>query len=485
METQALIETRRVSRKRGLAAWVLGPVAAMWLLSAAPAPAQTADMQKILERLDRLEEQNKALAAEVQTLRAELAAARAPEPAPAASATAPEAGPSAAAAPAPSTEERLQVQESRTAELAASKVEASQRFPVRLSGMVLFNSFLNSSGSGAQEYTTIALPGGDRSGGASVRQTILGLDYSGPTVFGDGKVSGSMRMDFWSGSAPLNMEFRLRTATIGIDWKDRSFLVGVEKPLISPRDPESIAQVEVPPLSGAGNLWIWLPQARFEQDFHFADHTGAKAQVAIVGTHEVVASPASPYGPDASSSAYIEPMRPGIEARVELFTGGEDRRFEVASGVHHSISHVVYQSIASDVLSFDWLARPLRQIEFTGTFYTGQNVAPLGTGAIRQGFVAFSPDLLTAVHSEGGWGQLKLRASSRLWLNLFTGQQDDRNSQLAAGAIGKNVAYGANLFYRLAPNVLASFEASQTRTNYLGSGVLLNNHYDLALGYLF
>jgi len=483
METQALIETPRVSRKRSLAAWVLGPVAAVWLLSATPAPAQTADMQKILERLDRLEEQNKALAAEVQALRDQLAAAHAPEPAPAQSATPSE--PLAAAAPAPSAEERLQVQESRTAELAASKVEASQRFPVRLSGTVLFNSFRNSAGSGGQEYPTIALPDGDRSGGATVRQTILGLDYSGPTVFGGGKLSGSLRMDFWSGSAPLNMELRLRTATIGIDWKDRSFLVAVEKPLISPRDPESLAQVEVPPMSGAGNLWLWLPQARLEQDFHFTDRTGVKAQVAVIGTHEVVASPASPYEPDASASAYIEPMRPGIEARAELFTGGEDRRLEVASSVHHSISHVVYQSVACDVLSFDWLARPLRQIEFTGTFYTGQNVAPLGTGAIRQGVVAFGPDLLTAVHSEGGWGQLKLRASSRLWFNLFTGQQDDRNSQLAAGAIGKNVVYGANLFYRLSPNVLASFEASQTRTNYLGSGVLLNNHYDLALGYLF
>lgn len=483
MQTQAPIETRRPPRRRSLAAWALCPLAAMWILSARPAPAQTADMQKILERLDRLEEQNKALAAEVQALRDQLAAARAPESAPAQSATTSE--PPAAAAPGPSTEERLQVQESRTAELAASKVEASQRFPVRLTGMVLFNSFLNSSGSGGQEYSTIALPGETRSGGAGVRQTILGLDYSGPTVFGDGKVSGSVRMDFWSGSAPLNMEFRLRTATIGIDWKDRSFLVGIDKPLISPRDPESIAQVALPPLSGAGNLWLWLPQVRFNQDFHFTEHTGVKAQVAMIGTHEVAASPASPYGPDASSSAYIEPIRPGIEARAELFTGGEDRRLEVASSVHHSISHVIGQSIASDVLSFDWLARPLRQIEFTGTFYTGQNVAPLGTGAIRQGFVAFGPDLLTAVHSEGGWGQLKLRASSRLWFNLFTGQQDDRNSQLAAGAIGKNVVYGANLFYQLTPNMLASFEASQTRTNYLGSGILLNNHYDLALGYLF
>jgi len=463
METQALTENRRASRKLALCA-----TAALWLLSAASAPAQTADMQKVLERLDRLEEQNKALTAEVQALREQLAAASGPAP--------------AQSAP---TEERLQVQETRTAELAASKVEASQRFPLRLSGTVLFNTFLNSSGSGAQQYPTVALPGETRSGGATVRQTVLGLDYSGPHVFGDGKLSGSLRMDFWAGSAPINQELRLRTAIVSIDWKDRGFLVGVDKPLISPRDPESLAQVELPPLSGAGNLWLWLPQARFEQDFHFTSQTGLKAQVAGIGTHEVAASPASPYAAGASSSAYIEPIRPGIEARVELFTGGEDRRFEIASGVHHSVSHVLAQSLPSDVLSCDWLARPWRPIEFSGTFYSGQNVAPLGTGAIRQGFIAFGPELLASIHSVGGWGQLTLHASSRLWFNLFSGQQDDRNSQLAVGAIGKNLAYGANFFYRLAPNVLASFEASQTRTNYIGSGTLLNNHYDLALAYLF
>ena len=45
--------------------------------------------------------------------------------------------------------------------------------------------------------------------------------------------------------------------------------------------------------------------------------------------------------------------------------------------------------------------------------------------------------------------------------------------------------YGANLFYRLAPNVLAGWEVSQIRTTYLGQGIRINNHYDLALAYHF
>jgi hypothetical protein len=89
------------------------------------------------------------------------------------------------------------------------------------------------------------------------------------------------------------------------------------------------------------------------------------------------------------------------------------------------------------------------------------------------------------VHATGGWGQLALHPTSRLTFNLFTGQQDDRNRDLLPGFIAKNLAWGANAMYRLGPNVMAALEASQIRTNYLGTGVRLVNHYDLALAYLF
>ena len=56
----------------------------------------------------------------------------------------------------------------------------------------------------------------------------------------------------------------------------------------------------------------------------------------------------------------------------------------------------------------------------------------------------------------------------RLDLHLFSGQQDDRNDELGAGAIGKNLMFGANLYFRLAPNVLLGPEVSQSRTVYIG-----------------
>ncbi len=39
--------------------------------------------------------------------------------------------------------------------------------------------------------------------------------------------------------------------------------------------------------------------------------------------------------------------------------------------------------------------------------------------------------------------------------------------------------------YRVAPNVIVSLEGGQVRTAYYQSGNRLNDHYDLAIAYLF
>jgi hypothetical protein len=449
-------------------AWRFAAVAGLCALPVAPAWCQESpDLRQILDRLDRLEAQNQALTAEVHALREQLAAGGG-QPAP-------------IEAAAPTIEERLEVQETRTAEQAETKVEAAHRAPLRISGMALFNSYFNSNGGGAEYPTTVAA-GESSSAGATFRQSIVGLDYDGPQTFGGGKISGSLRLDLFGGTA-ADQYVRLRTASLGIDWATSSFQVGVEKPLISPREPDSLAQVGISPLSGAGNLWYWMPQARFTQDFRFSAQSGVRAQIAVVQTQEVAGSAASAYGSAPTSASNFESTRPGVEARLEFFTGA-DRRIEIAPGFHHSVSHVAGASVASDVYTVDWLVRPWRLLEFTGEAFAGQNVAPLGAGGLP-GIVVASFGSAVPVHSLGGWGQLTLHAAPRLWFNLFSGQQDDRNSDLPKGGIGENLAYGSNVFFRLAPNVLTSFEVSQVRTSYIGLRTLGSNHYDLALAYLF
>ena len=124
------------------------------------------------------------------------------------------------------------------------------------------------------------------------------------------------------------------------------------------------------------------------------------------------------------------------------------------------------------------------EVEFTGAFYKGQNVAHAGQRN-PTGLYTLTTGRPDAVDSIGGWGQFTVHAAPRIDLHLFTGQQDDQDRELSAGRIGKNLLYGGNLYYRLAPNVILGLEATQLRTKYIGQGFRINNHYDLALAYHF
>jgi hypothetical protein len=444
------------------------------LLPTVLAARQKSDLQQILERLERLEQENHNLAAEVRLLREELAVSRG-----AASSPSPSATSSPAAAP---LEERLAVQEQRIEEQSQTKVEASQRLPVTLTGMVLFNAWLNGRASGGQEYPTSASArSGDPSvGGATLRQSIIGLKFQGPTVWGGGQVNGSLYLDLFAGSASsLNHLVRLRVATVEIDWKNRSLILGQDKPIVAPREPNSLAQVGVSPLTAAGNLWLWEPQVRFEERVSLGRQAGLRLQAGVYQTSEP-----SYVSRGGDSAAIVPGPRPALEGRFEFWRQfGEGARIEIAPGFHTSTSHVAGVSVPSHLFTLDWLIQPISKVQFTGTFFHGQNAA--GIGGLHQGFTVFDDNHVKAIRATGGWAQLSYLATKRLSFNLQGGQENDRGVDLLKGDIHRNLMYAANAIYRLGPNVLLGLEASQVRTSYILGPSRLNNHYDLALGYLF
>src|SRR5580658_5279757 len=121
-----------------------------WCTTGGARAQDTSEMREILTRLDRLEKDNQALTAEIQALRQELAAATRPPNTVVPNATPPpEGSPGAttagqpAPASAPTAEETAAVQGNRIDELAQTKVEASQKFPLTVTGMLLFNGFVN------------------------------------------------------------------------------------------------------------------------------------------------------------------------------------------------------------------------------------------------------------------------------------------------------------------------------------------------------
>ena len=419
--------------------------------------AQTAqDLNKVLERLSRLEEENSRLRDEIRQLRDAVTRMQPSDT---------------------DIREKVDIHEQRIEEHAQTKVEASQRFPIRVTGMALFNTFYNTANANNQDIvTTAAAAPGRTVGAATFRQSVFGLEFHGPrTVFG-GTVRGSLNMDFYDGLTEGNIvPLRIRTAAIEINWKNTGLLAGIQKPIFNPREPNSLSYVVISPLTGSGNLWRWQPQVRLEQRLPFSSATGLTAQIGVLQTSEDFGAQAIPT---------LRRRRPGLEGRFELAHHFDDtRRIEIAPGFHTSTTQVAGASVPSRLVSFDWFANPWSRLEFSGFFFNGQNVHHFG--ALRQGFRILPAGGVIPVHSRGGWAQFTLLATDRLSFNVFGGVHDDRESDLLRGAIGRNHSHAANVMYRLAPNVVVSFEGMQIRTHYIGSGTRLFNRYDLALAYLF
>jgi hypothetical protein len=429
-----------------------------------------AQLARILERLDALEQQNRDLLSEVRTLREQVAKTN---PLPPPSETPPSEVP-----PSP-VEERLAVAEQRITDLSQSKLESEHRGPVQLTGMLLFNSFLNGAYAADRQDPVIAsLTSGPRSGGASLRQTVLGLKFQAPEKIAGIDVSGAAYMDFFAGTGTsLNQLLRLRVASIDFTRGDSTFTVAQDKPIVAPREPDSLAQVGLSPLTASGNLWLWQPQVRFEQRFHFGETAGLRAQVGSYETSERGNAP-------AEYTSSIGASRPSLEGRFVLWANsGQPAPFEIAPGFHVSDSHVGGFVIPSRIFTLDWQAPLGRMFTFTGSFFHGQNVGVIG--GLQQGVAEAGDNSLHTVHADGGWVQLKFQPTKRLTFNFYGGQEDDRNRDLTAGQISKNQTYAANAMYRIMSNVITGFEWSYLRTTYVGMGNRFNPHYDLAFAYLF
>ena len=439
------------------------------ILLAAGAYGQQAQLDQILQQLNQLQQENRKLHEEMDDLRRqfnelkegkrnELESAKPPE----------------------HLDEKLDVLNQRVEDLDTGKVDAAGHFPLKLTGLVLMNSYYYSGKTGGVDLPLVAAIGASQqAGGATFRNTEIGLVYSGSKSVLGGQMDGQLNLDFFGGT--LNQQnnlARIRTANIGLDWGQRSLTFALDKPILSPRNPDSLSQLGVPALANSGNLWLWQPQVRYEERLQFSDSAGLNARVGVYQTNDTFTG--------LPSLVRVSPSRPALQGRFEFFfDNGKGRRFEIAPGFHVSRSLAAGMSAQSYAVSLDWLIPLAPRVDWTGFAFTGQDLSGLGISGLHQGLIVRNGRLLP-VRTRGGWTQVTLHAASRLDLNLIAGLDDDNDRDLAPpNAIARNLTYLANLRFRLAPNVAVGPEIMQIRTNYLPSGILRVNRYDLALGYFF
>jgi hypothetical protein len=366
--------------------------------------------------------------------------------------------------------ERQAMQESQIATQEQSKVESESRYPVKITGLLLLNGFVNTSAVDMAATPTVALPGVGSSG-ASARQTILGFDARGPHLFG-ARSYADLRVDFdgspastgstmtYSGYYNANATLlRLRTAHAGLRWEHTEAYFSLDHPIFSPDMPTSLTAVAIPALAWSGNLWTWNPQVGINEDFGRSDSLGVRLQAALIDVGDAPLSPPAPISgisPATPPSSAEESRWPGAEARAELrgavVNNNEGRsHFGIGGYFAPHYSSLLGHGFDSWAGTLDGRLFLLAHLEFSGSVYRGQALGGLGGGAYKDFVYKADPDLtgyyFRPLDDVGGWAQLKERLSERLEFNAAFGMDN-----AFAGELRRYVVSGGTTYQNLAIN---------------------------------
>jgi len=395
--------------------------------------------------------------------------------------------------------EREEVAESQIATHEQAKVESSSKYPLRLRGLVLFNAFVNANGVDQPVTPAIAV-GGAGSTGASMRQTILGFDATGPHLF-DAQSYADLDMDFSgsSGSTYTSALARLRTAHAGLRWTNTDVWFALDRPLLSPLMPSSLTSVAQPALSWSGNLWTWNPQVGATRQIALNGTSSLRLQAALMdeGDAPYPASSAMPQIPQPPGTA--EQSRwPGAEARVALLAPSrDDAGNQLGIGAFVAPHRVLDYRYDAWATSLDARLHLPGRLEFTGDVYRGLALGGLGGGAYKD--YAYSEDSTSGKYyfrpldSMGGWTQLKEKVSERLEFNMAFGTDQIVAHQFRPYATGSSIAqnlvanrtFTGNVIFRPSTYLLLSLEYRHLESAPANGAAAESNVIGLAGGYSF
>lgn len=385
-----------------------------------------------------------------------------------------------------------------------SKVESASKYRVRLSGIALLNLFANNGTVDSTDFPVVALKRStfDSKGnlGATVRQSEVGLEVFGPQIHG-AKISADAQMDF-SGGVPdipngVNSGFfRLRTASIRLDWARTSIIAGQDPLFISPLSPTSLASLAVPALSYAGNLWAWTPQVRIEHRLDFSENSNLLFQGGFLDPlngellqAEYVRLPQA--GEKSRQPAYGTRIAWNRHAFGRIFTFG-------AAGFYSRQNWGLSRSVDAWAGMSDWSVPFAGWLELSGEFYRGRGIGGLGAGfgrsAVWSGSLFDPSTIVHGLDTTGGWAQLKFKPAQKYEFNGAFGQDSLQASEVRRfpnsqtyfdPALVRDRSWTANVLYHPRSDLLFSVEYRRLRTFSLTGASENAAHINLGVGVLF
>jgi hypothetical protein len=410
--------------------------------------------------------------------------------------------------------EHQAVQDSEIATQAQTKVESESKYPVKVTGLLLMNGFVNTGAVDIAASPTIAL-GGPGSAGASVRQTILGFDAHGPHILG-ARSFADLRVDFYgsqaasattttySGYYNANSAFlRLRTAHAGLYWEKTQVYFALDRPILSPDSPTSLTATAVPALAWSGNLWTWNPQAVVTQSLSHPGSAGVELQAALIDVGDAPLTP--PVAPSATAmgvppSSAEQSSKPGGEGRIAFAGAGRDdeRNHFGVGGFFAPHASSLGRNFDSWAGTLDTRVALVARLEFTGSFYRGAALGGLGEGGYKD--FAYSPNPNTGgyyfrpLDDVGGWAQLKEKANERLEFNAAYGMDNVfagelRHYYIEGGPMIQNLARNhtitGNVIYSPSAYLLFSLEYRRLESTAVEGLPATGNIIGLGAGYKF
>ncbi len=424
--------------------------------------------------------------------------------------------PTPAPAPEPSIamddlRERQAVIESEIKTHEQTKVESESKYPVKITGLLLINGFVNTRQVDSAATPTLAI-GGPGSTGASVRQTVLGFSARGPHLFGatsyadlnvdfDGSPQSPASTSSYTGyNASSATLLRLRTAHAGIEWQHTRAYFELDRPILSPDTPTSLTAVAQPALAWSGNLWTWNPQLGVTQNLPIRAST-VRLQGALIDVGDAPSSVVTTSGATGSTPATgAERSRwPGMEARISLLGSKDDEGSHLGFGGYFS-PHLDPTGGRFDAWAgtLDTKLVLPRHLSFTGSFYRGAAIGGLGAGAFKDfGYSASTTSgayYFQPYDDVGGWGQLKEKLSQRLELNAAFGLDNVFAGQLRPYAVpngtsyqnlARNRTYTGNVIYSPSAYLLFSIEYRHIESSPVTGLPVGSNVIGLGAGYKF
>jgi hypothetical protein len=400
-------------------------------------------------------------------------------------------------------EDNQELTDAKVREQSQTKVESGSKYRVRLSGMILLNTFETRGAVDNLDFPQFATPPEvpDTSGtfAGSLRQSQIGIEVFGPDVAG-AHTSANVKFDFAGGQADTSNGavmgiVRLRTGTIRFDWADTSIVAGQDSLFFAPLVPTSLATVAIPALSYSGNLWIWTPQIRIEHRVVLSEDSNLLLQAGILDS----LTGDYPYPQNREPSEGEQSGQPAYAARVAWSHHAFGRDVTVGVGGYYGRQNWGFGRSVDGWAGTTDVTVPLgKYLDFSGEFYRGRAVGGFG-GGVGQSVLLSGPEMdpgttIRGLDSLGGWVQLKYKPRANFEVNFALGQDNPfagelRNFPATAyyygPLISRNLTPFVNFIYHARSNVLFSAEYRRLQTYNLDSNVDTANQIGLSVGYIF